>query len=235
MKRWLRSGFAFLMALWLSGCMYPQERIEQANQLDQHIARVQGAVDQYLKQHKVLPYKYTEEDYKLTTKYLVDFNVLQGYVDIPPTAFEKGGHFLYVLVDVEKQPTVRVFDLRVNETVEKVQLEVDAYRREQGSLPAGEMVAPHYHAIDFAKLRMDPVKVQSPYSVGEELPLIMDDTGLVYVDYRSDAMQMLQSSKEKPADGSDLRLWMAKQSLFVPAFSPPMQLQKGDPVFTGRP
>jgi hypothetical protein len=57
----------------------------------------------------------------------------------------------------------------------------------------------------------------------------------VYVDYRSDAMQMLQSSKEKPADGSDLRLWMAKQSLFVPAFSPPMQLQKGDPVFTGRP
>jgi len=222
----------FVFSLFSAGCLYPQENRQQLDQLDKHVYRVQNAVEQYQHDQKVLPYKYTEEDEKLTTKYMVDFRQLGGYVgQIPPSAFEMGGNFLYVLINVEKKPTVRLFDLRVNELVDSVQKQVSAWMKKHGSLPAGQQVAPGIFEIDFRKLEIDPVTVPSPYSSDTELSLVMDQKGRVYVDYRTEVMKKLQSSGKKPEFGRDLRYWLAEDSLFVPAFSPPMKFSGNDPVF----
>ncbi|MBA4495612.1 DUF3939 domain-containing protein [Paenactinomyces guangxiensis] len=224
-------GLVLMMGL-LSGCLYPQERRQHAEQLPQHIMNVQAAVDAYFKEHKELPYKYTENEHKLTTKYLVNFKTLQGYLnDIPPTAFEKGGNFLYVLINVEKKPTVRVYDLRVDGEISKVQPYVNRYVEEKGQIPRLDQVASGYYTINFDQLGVDPVTIPSPYSTDTQLPLLVDSQGKVYVDYRTEVMKKIQGSQKKPEAGQDVREWLAQDSFFVPAFSPAMKMEEGDPVF----
>ena len=48
---------------------------------------------------------------------------------------------------------------------------------------------------------------------------MMDGEGKVMIDYRTEAMKMIQKAKEKPSENEELRIWMVKHSLFVPAFS----------------
>jgi hypothetical protein len=160
----------------------------------------------------------------------VDFKELQGDLGwIPPSAYEQGGDFLYVLVNVEKKPTVRLFDLRVNDKVEQVQPYVREYYSKHKKWPIGAQVAPHFFELDYEKLGIDPVTIPSPYSKAE-LPLILDDRGLVYVDYRTEAMKKWQTAKVKPTEDEDLRLWLAEDSFFVPAFSPVMKMKNSEPV-----
>jgi hypothetical protein len=221
----------FLAMLVLSGCMYPQNELQQIDQLPLHIAQVQSAVEAYQHQFKFLPYKYEEDEYKFTTKYLVNFQELaKAGGQIPPTAFEKGGTFIYVLTDVETKPQVKVFDLRVNDKVSEIQPYVLTYLKEHGKLPAKEKVADGYYSIDYEKLGIDPVTIPSPYHSDLQLPLIIDEKGRVYVDYRMDAMRMIQESKQKPSGKEDLRYWMSRHSYFVPAFSPPMVYRNQEPV-----
>ncbi|MBA4543129.1 MULTISPECIES: hypothetical protein [Thermoactinomyces] len=221
-----------MMTFLLSGCMYPQERQQQLDKLGEQIATVQSAVLAYQREHRWLPYRYTEDEYKLTTKYKVNFQELQGgyLAAIPPSAFEEGGPFIYVLIDVEKKPTVRLFDLRVNDEVEKVQPYVTGYHSKYKKWPLGQKISPHFFTIDYEKLGISPVMVPSPYS-STTLPLIMDDQGKVYVDYRTDVMQKWQMSKNKPDANQDLRLWIAEDSFYVPAFSPVMKMRNNEPVF----
>lgn len=225
----------FLLFSLLSGCLYPQEKRQQIDQLPQHMMRVQSAVEAYEKEHQVLPYLYTEEEYKLTTKYKVNFKELQAYGDIPPTAFERGGNFLYVIIGVDTKPTVRVFDLRVNEEISKVQPYVTQYVKKYGEVPGKEPVGAGYYTIDFDKLKMDAAEIPSPYSTGTHLPLLVDQKGVVYVDYRSEVMKKMQATAAKPDAEQDLREWLAQDSFFVPAFSPVMKVENGDPVFVSKP
>ena len=79
---------------------------------------------------KVLPYRYKADEIKFTSKAVVDFQALKGYIDqIPPSAYENGGFFIYVLTNVEEKPLVRLFDLRVNDQVEKAQMMVQIINR----------------------------------------------------------------------------------------------------------
>jgi hypothetical protein len=221
-----------MMTILLSGCMYPQERREQLDKLGEHIATVQSAVMAYQRDHKWLPYRYTDDENKLTTKYKVNFQELQGgyLAAIPPSAFEQGGPFIYVLINVEKKPTVRLFDLRVNDEVEKVQPYVIGYYSKYKKWPFGQKISPHFYAIDYEKLGIDPVMIPSPYS-DTKLPLILDDRGMIYIDYRTEVMKKWQMSKSKPDPNEDLRLWLAEDSFYVPAFSPVMKMRNNEPVF----
>ncbi|WP_124727318.1 hypothetical protein [Staphylospora marina] len=231
-KTLLSTVWMIVLCLLMGGCMYPQEKRQQLDQLDQHVARVQSAVDGYHRDQKVLPYRYMEDDWKLTTRYAVDFRQLGGYVgEIPPSAFEKGGNFMYVLVNVEKKPTVRLFDLRVNDRVGRVQNEVLLHKKQKGSLPKGEPAGQGLYKVNFPALSMDPVTVPSPYSADTELELVMDEKGKVYVDYRVEAMKKWQTVEKKPETGTDLRAWLSEDALFVPAFSPPMSFKGAEPVF----
>lgn len=217
----------------MSGCMYPQEERLQLDQLPQHVSRVQSAVELYWKEKKVLPYKYEKDEIKFTSKSTVDFKKLGGYLDqIPPTAFEEGGYFLYVLTNVEEKPIVRLFDLRLNDQVEKVQIMVRDYLQKNKKLPTQEKVDAQFFTIDYQKLSIDEPKVPSPYDPQATLPLVVNDKGKVLIDYRAEAMKMIQKAKKQPSEQEDLRLWMSKQSLYVPAFSIPMKFEKGTPRFT---
>lgn len=232
MKRIYTTLICLSLVILLSGCLYPEERRMQLDQLPEHIQRVEAAVKVYKENNNGwLPYLYREEEVKFTSKYLVDFRRLQGYVgEIPPTAFEKGGYFLYVLIDVEKDPKVRLFDLRVNDQVGRVQPVVQMYLQKNKALPTKERIDDHLYTIDFEKIKMDPITIPSPYS-STELPLLIDKKGQVYIDYRTEAMKKLQNSKQNISPDLDLRMWLSEDSFYVPAFSPPMKLKNQEPVF----
>lgn len=229
-KCWI--PFLLLLSL-MSGCLYPQEERLQLDQLPQHLSRVQSAVELYFKEKKVLPYKYEKDEIKFTSKSTVDFKKLGGYLDqIPLSAFEEGGYFLYVLTNVEEKPLVRLFDLRLNDQVEKVQIMVHDYYQKNQKLPVKEKVDDEYFTIDFQKLRIEEPQVPSPYDPQATLSFIVNSKGKVMIDYRSEAMKLIQKAKKKPTEQEDLRLWISKQSLYVPAFSVPMKFEKGTPRFT---
>jgi len=225
--------YVLLLLCLLSGCLYPQEKRLQLDQLPLHVERVQTAVDMYYQKKKVLPYRYKADEIKFTSKAVVDFQALKGYLDqIPPSAYENGGFFIYVLTNVEEKPLVRLFDLRVNDQVEKMQLRINDYKQRHHQLPIKEKLDSKHATIDFDKLGMDEVQIPSPYDQTAMLPLIMDQQGKVMIDYRTEAMKMIQKAKKKPSEKEDLRIWMAKHSIYVPAFAKPMKFVKGTPVFT---
>lgn len=232
MKRIYKTFIWISLLILLTGCLYPEERRIQLDQLPEHVQRVEAAVKVYKENNEGwLPYLYREDEVKFTTKYLVDFQRLQGYVgEIPPTAFEKGGYFIYVLTDVEKSPKVRLFDLRVNDEVSRVQPVVQMYLEKNKTLPLKEKIDDQLYTIDFEKIKMEPIMIQSPYS-SSELPLLIDDKGKVYIDYRTEAMKKLQNSKQNISPDLDLRMWLSEDSFYVPAFSPPMKLKNQEPVF----
>jgi hypothetical protein len=230
MRRWSGLAILLLFCTLLTGCLYPQERRQEWDKLDQHLARVQAAVDTYLKQQKMLPYKYSQDDVKYSTHYQVDFMQIQGYLgDIPPSAFEKGGYFIYVMTNVDTKPLVRLFDLRTHDAVDKVQLAVNAFKAKKGKYPRGEAVSPGFYKVDLEQLNLDSVQVPSPYSPDTMLDLIMDEQGRVYLDYRSEVMKKWQQAKEKPSLEEDLRVWLAQDSYFVPGYSPVMKMNKNMP------
>jgi hypothetical protein len=204
--------------------MYPTEKRQQLSEVSTHVARVQAQSEQYLQQNKTLPYKYTADDRKFTSHYLIDFKLLP---EIPMTAYEKGGNFLYVYVGAEgKQPIVRLFDLRVNNEVEKVQLAVNHYKSENKSLPIKAKSQNGYFDVDLDKLQLADIQIPSPYFSDARLPILMDKDGRIYLDYRGDVTRIIQTAKQKPSQQEDLRVFLAKNSIFVSAFSPPMRLGK---------
>lgn len=220
MIRHLFLGLILGVLCLLSGCMYPNELRQQVDELPLHIERVQSAVVSYQQDKKILPYKYKEEERIFTSKYLVDFQAISGRTEIPPTAFERGGSYLYVLTDVEKKPTVRVFDLRLNDQVRTVAERVGIYYQEHKTYPFGTRVSTSLYEIDFKKLGGETTTIKSPYHSDLELPFLISQKGVLYLDYRMDYMRFIQSAKEKPVVGSDLRHWVHSISLQVPAYSP---------------
>jgi hypothetical protein len=229
MNRILANTLMFLCCLSLTACMYPSDQRQQLSKVDIQVARVQAQSEQYLAKNKVVPYKYSIEQRKFTTHYLVDFNQL---TEVPLTAYEKGGNFIYVFVGAEgKQPLVRLFDLRVNDEVEKVQLALKDYKTRTGKLPTNGKESGYYN-VDLAKLHVSNVSIPSPYFASSRLPLLIDKDGLIYLDYRKDVTRLIQTTKQKPVTG-DLRQFIIKDSLFVPAFSPPMKVgENGEILFS---
>ncbi len=222
-------ALAGAIVLLSTGCMYPAEQRMQLDRLSQQVAQVQVAVDAYFRQNKILPYVYTEMKQKLTTKYKVNFKELNGFLgELPPSSFNKGGYFVFVLVDVEKDPTVRLFDLRINDAVSKIESGINQYVKHYRALPKKTQINQYFYTIDYKKLKLEPIEIPSPYSQ-EKLPLIIDLNGKVYIDYRTEVMKKWQQATQKPSEQTDLRLWLSKDSLYVPAFSPVIKMKGNEP------
>lgn len=228
-------GLAMLM---LSGCLYPQDRLSGGMEaLPGHVEEVQHAVDRFVEENSVLPIKTVEADTPQDRKYVIDFSRLTPVylAHVPPSAFEEGGSFMYVLIDVEDAPKVKVFDLRVSEELRPVQSEINAYTAKHGTYPRGDEIAPGVFALNEALLRHAGVTVPSPYYPENRLPLVMGSDGTVYVDYRKDLMRILQESGEVPSETEDIRSLLTADSLFVPAHSLPYRYDAGDAVFNVTP
>src|SRR5690606_22613174 len=139
-KRSMFLFFVMTTLLLLSGCMYKgEEKVVRENPYEDQIDLIQKAVDSYKENTGgLLPIKTTEQDTDLYIKYPIDFSkIVPAYTEkIPSNAYETGGIYQYVLMDVEENPTVKLVDLRIAERIRELNLR----RHINGKLPFKDSV-----------------------------------------------------------------------------------------------
>lgn len=232
----MKSRIIFLlssMIILLTGCMYPEEELAQ-NQIpyEDQVQAVQSAVKSFQEDNGgILPIKTKDMDTPIYEKYPIDFNkIVPKYLAEPPgNAYESGGIFQYVLVDVEKNPTVKIFDLRIAEEIKDINLFISL----QKYPPYKKEITTGVYSFDFKKIGYEEEPyVVSPYS-NQNLSFVITGSAQVFVDYRSDLYQVMQSGSCKKAAGEDIRDCLWQDSLFVPAFSLPYTFDEktNDPIF----
>ncbi|QNF30682.1 hypothetical protein [Metabacillus elymi] len=226
----------FFGCFLLSGCLYPEEKLQKNTiPYEDQIAAVQNSVDRFQEESGgLLPIKTRDMTTPIYQKYPIDFSALSPkYMAEPPgTAYESGGIYLYTLVDVEENPTVKLIDLRIAETIHELTVRLDVYRQSNGYPPFKDLITNDIYTLDYEKLGYDEDPfVESPFS-GENLPLVIDKNAKVYVDYRIDLFKALQEKEHSYKPGDDIRDLLVKDTYFVPAYSLPYRInEKGEPVF----
>ncbi|MFC4617816.1 hypothetical protein ACFO4N_03630 [Camelliibacillus cellulosilyticus] len=225
---------AMALVVVVSGCGAPGGTAEQNHiAYKSQITAVQEAVNDYKKDTGVLPIKNSTETTPIYKKYRIDFKrLVPQYMDeAPSNAYESGGVYQYVLVDAEKHPQVKVFDLSLDNQVEDIQSKIQVYRASHHFSPLGGIIRDGVYKIDFKQLGYKkPPTVTSPYS-GHPLGFIMDKSSKVYIDYLPDVRQAVKKSgKSYPAD-VDLRALLIDQSQYVPVDSLPYVMNDGQVVY----
>ncbi|MEW9049818.1 MAG: hypothetical protein AB2392_01580 [Neobacillus sp.] len=225
--------FIALTSLFLSGCMYPDSKLAK-NQIPytDQLQAVQQAVNSFKEDNGgILPIKTKDADTPIYQKYPIDFKkIAPRYLAEPPgNAYESGGVFQYVLVDVETNPTVKLLDLRIAETIRDIRFRISA----NGYPPFEDRLGKNVYSIDYEQLGYEkPPFVLSPFT-SQNLPLVITTTGDVVVDYRQDLYQELQKTDKQVKAGEDIRFILVEDSMFVPAYSIPYTLdaETSEPVF----
>ncbi|MFD0694843.1 hypothetical protein ACFQZT_12125 [Paenibacillus sp. GCM10027628] len=229
---------ALCLIVLLSGCAYPKE-LRKENQINpaEFITLVQQAVDQFHEKSGVLPIKNSDMTTPLYEKYVIDFGKLQKMhllSSVPANAFESGGIFLYVLVNVETKPQVKLMDLSAYQSVEDVQKKVDDYKvKHNGSLPSGIEINDVFEYVDFNKLGIKSPEIKSDFYRQNFITyMVHKQSGKVAIDYGMDIMKMIQSgsleSSLKP--DQDLRELLVTKSYFVPIRSFSYYWQNNQPM-----
>ena len=112
----------------LTGCMYPRENMKQsAIPYEDQLQVVQKAINTYKEQTDgLLPIKTRDMSTPIYQKYPIDFQkIAPRYIqEAPGNAYESGGVYQYVLIDVEKNPTVKLIDVRMAEQIQEVALKL---------------------------------------------------------------------------------------------------------------
>lgn len=222
-----------LVLITLTGCMYPEEKLVQ-NQVPykDQLDSVQSAVKQFQEENGgILPIKTKDAETPIYQKYPIDFKkIVPKYISEPPgNAYENGGLFQYVLVDVEENPTVKLLDLRMAETIREIKMRIEA----NGYPPFKEQIATNIYSLDFKKIgyKEEPVAI-SPFT-NQNLHFIISTDGEIFIDYRSDLYQAMKSTKLDLKEGEDIRHILVNESMFVPVYSLPYTIDKSanEPIF----
>lgn len=228
---------AVLISLFfLSGCLYPNEKlVKNTIPYEDQVNAVQNAVNRFKEDSNgLLPIKTRDMTTPIYQKYPIDFTMISPkYIAEPPgTAYENGGVYLYVLVDVETNPTVKLIDLRIAEKIHELTVRLDVYRQSNGYPPIKDVVTNDVYTLDYKKLGYTQAPtVESPYS-GEHLPLVIDNNAEIYVDYRIDLYKALKEKEHQYTTGEDIRNLLVNDSFFVPAYSLPYTIDDNkEPVF----
>ncbi|WP_407649435.1 hypothetical protein [Brevibacillus composti] len=230
-NKWIVPVMILMLSALLGGCLYPEER-KQENQIPSefYLEATQKAVEQFQQETGVLPIATKNIDTPIFEKYEIDFRKLMPkYLpDVPANAFEKGGVYKYVLIDVETKPQVRLINLSAVSKVGDIQAAVDRFQRNYEKLPVKADIGNGYFSIDFEKLSMK--EVQIPAMAGNYLlPLVMNAEGKVGIDYAADIATVLRTSQAEVPAKTDPRYVMARESMFVPAKSFPYEMVEGEP------
>lgn len=213
--------------------MYPEDELAQ-NKIpyEDQIKAVQSAVNQFREANNgILPIKTKEADTPIYQKYPIDFKKIapEFMAEPPGNAFESGGIFQYVLIDVETNPTVKLLDVRMAETIRDIKIRIQT----QGYPPYKEKIANNVFTLDYKKLgyKEEPFVV-SPITQ-KNLPLVIDGNAEIYVDYRTDLYELLQKNEHSYKTGDDIRDLLVKNSHFVPAYSLPYTIDENtkEPIF----
>jgi hypothetical protein len=226
-----------IIPLLLSGCVYGNEIKQQnAPATSEYISVVQGAVDQYIKRNGVPPIQNKVEDTPIYEKYLVDFTKLRNYNMIsmvPANAFENGGTAIYVLVNIEIKPQVKLMDLPSYQQMVELQRQVDVFIKKNKILPKGEAVAEHFYRLAADKLSLKKTQIQSPYS-RQLLEIVIHDSGRIAIDYTPDLLKaMNKSGLQQSYDPKlDLRTVLVEQAFFVPGWSYPYKWKDNQPTIS---
>lgn len=222
--------------LLLSGCFFPSDRRAE-NQVAPHeyITVVQNGIDLYRQKKGILPIKNSSMETPIYEKYQIDFKRMrnEGVLSlIPPNAFEKGGTNLYVLVDVETSPQVKLLDLPSYQQLGEIQKSVYQFSAQNnGKLPLGEQVDGRFYHLDFKLMSMREPEIRSPYTPGQHLPVIIHESGIVALDYAAEIMRAMQNEIGKTIDAEqDLREILVAKSYFVPIQSFPYYWSEDRPV-----
>jgi hypothetical protein len=232
MKKMSLLGILFSSLILLSGCMYPdssstESQIPYEDQLDS----VQQAVDQYQEAtNGLLPIKTRDQDVDQYIKYPIEFvKIVPAYLGkIPSNAYENGGIFQYVLMDVEENPTVKLVDLRSVEKIRELKLKIDI----NGYGPIDEQIAKNVYTLDYKVMGYKDVQtVPSPYS-NVNLPLIATGNGDIYIDYSIDLSRILKEDKPDVKPGDDIRYLLVDKYPILPAYSLPYTVnENNEPEF----
>ncbi|WP_317934481.1 hypothetical protein [Sporosarcina aquimarina] len=234
MKRILLLPLVMGVLVLLSACMYPQDEKESKQRpYEDQLETVQKAVDTYQTEtNGLLPIKTRDMDTDQYIKYPIDFTKIVPSLTekIPSNAYEQGGIYQYVLMDVEENPTVKLVDLRVAERIRELILR----KTVNGSLPFKDAVQEgvNVYEVDFEKMGLKkPLTVESPYS-DAHLPLVVGGDGNFYIDYSIDLNRILEADKPSVTPGEDIRYLLADKYPILPAYSLPYTVNaKNEPVF----
>ena len=224
------------LTLILSGCAYPGEKGTSGDiPYEDQIDLIQRAVNAYQEgSGGLLPIKTRELETDIYIKYPIEFSkIIPAYTElIPSNAYEKGGIFQYVLIDVEINPTVKLIDLRVAEKIRDLNLRKNV---NTGSIPFKEAVGDGVYEIDFKKMGFkNSLTVPSPYSE-THLPLVVGGNGSFYVDYSIELSRILKEGKHKVEPGEDIRYLLYENSPVLPAYSLPYTVnEKNEPIFLNK-
>jgi len=217
------AGLAALALLAAGGCLYPRDRTPDMGVAPREAVRaVQEAVDRYFASLGTLPILNADSNVPKYEKFRIDFARLksEGFLPAPPpAAFEGGGPYLFLIVDEEREPKVRLLDLRVWDRIEAVQRRVREFLGRDKPLPVGEEIYPGFREVDFDRLGIRDPGVASMFS-GHILPLMVDADGRVYADYAIDVAEAVRTSGATPGPEEDLRDLLVERSPFVPVKSP---------------
>lgn len=226
--------FTLLLSLTilLTGCMYPSDedggqKMPYADQLD----AIQKAVDQYRESTGgLLPIKTRDMETDIYIKYPIEFSqIVPAYTEkIPSNAYEKGGVFQYVLIDVETNPTVKLVDLRGAERIRELNLRKNI----NGYTPYKDAVGEGAYQVDFEKMGFkEALTVPSPYSE-TNLPIIVGGDGIFYIDYSIDLNRILLEKQPDVQPGEDIRYLLSDEFPVLPAYSKPYTVNEdNEPVF----
>jgi hypothetical protein len=226
-----------LIPLLLSGCVYGNQIKQQnAPATGEFMNVVQGAVDQYIERNGVPPIQNKEADTPIYEKYLVDFTKLINYnmiSTVPANAFENGGTVIYVLVNIETKPQVKLMDLPSYQQMVELQREVNLYIKNTGQLPKGDAVAEHFYLLAGDKFTKKKTQIQSPYS-RQLLNVVIHETGRIAMDYTPELLKAMNKSGLKQTDDTqmDLRSFLVEQAFFVPAWSYPYHWKNDQPMIS---
>lgn len=224
-----------LLILVLSGCFLPDnQRSENRIAYPDQLQSVQLAVNQFQDDTGVLPIRTFDENTPKYNRYVIDFNQLMPrYIQQPPgTAFENGGVFRYVLVNVEEEPEVKVSDMSSQRTIAQYQQRVNDYIRQNTYIPVQEVLDPGLFQLDYEELGYKEAPfITSPYTQNP-LPLLFTHDREVIIDYRVDINMLLMEHGHSFESGEDIRSILYEHSPFIPARSVPYVLNdENEPIY----
>ena len=232
MKNFKFIAIVTILITFLAGCGYksgyePENLLPYEDQLN----AVQTAVNSFREDSNgLLPIKTRNMDTDQYIKYPIDFSKIipSKLGQAPDNSFEAGGIYQYVLMDVEDNPTVKLVDLRIADTLRDIN-----YRKGiNGFGPVAETISEGVFKLDYKKMGYSSeLSVQSPYS-DTQLPIVATGDGQVYVDYSIELNRLLQETEDKIEPGEDIRFLLTDKFAIVPAYSLPYTVNdKNEPVF----